>query len=84
MAKTNSVLRALRAHLKITQREAAAQAVVDAIQWAQVETGADGKSFSTAGWLAIWGQFGPTLTLLGYGCDDLMRGRKRSGVRRAA
>lgn len=84
MSKPHSVLRTLRAKLGLSQRAAAEQAGVNPIQWAQVETGADDKSFSAAGWLAIWDVFGPTLQALGYGCDDLLRGRKRSGAKRAA
>ena len=38
----------------------------------------------TAGWLAIWDAFGFDLTAIGYECADLLRGRRKPGVRRAA
>jgi transcriptional regulator with XRE-family HTH domain len=80
----HSVLRTLRSRLGISQRTAAKEAGVNPIQWAQVETGADDKSFSAAGWLAIWDTFSPTLADLGYGCEDLLRGHRKPGVKRAA
>lgn len=84
MDRPNSVLRAMRAQLAISQRDAAARAGVNPIQWAQVETGSDAKSFGTAGWLAIWDAFEPVFEQLGYTCADLLRGRRKPGVKRAA
>lgn len=78
----NTVLSRLRETLHLSQREAAKRAHVSHIQWAQVEAGAR-KSFSTEGWLKIWDAFASELQLLGYSCEDLLRGRKRAGRKRA-
>lgn len=80
----NKVMRELRDVLQLSQRAAAKRAGVSDVQWAQVEAGNVNKSFSTRGWLAIWHAFEPTLRGLGYECDDLLRGRRRSGRKAAA
>jgi transcriptional regulator with XRE-family HTH domain len=78
--RKNVVLRALRAEVKLSQRDFAKRAKVNPIQLAQVETGLDSKSFGAAGWLSIWDAFERDLVRLGYTCQDLIRGRRRKAA----
>ena len=83
-SQPNSVLRALRGKVGLSQRQAAAEAGVNPVQWAQIETGCQEKTFSALGWLAVWDRFGDDLTKLGYTLADAIRGRRKPGVKRAA